>query len=61
MQSAPVAEPPALDDLYAEFLEEEKPVLPPKKKKLTKAEKLERKLLAEQEFKKLEMRVNIAD
>lgn len=49
----------ALDDLYAENVEMEQPVLAHKKKKLTKTEKMERKLLEEKEFKKLEMRVNI--
>lgn len=58
MASALPVESPT-DPLYAEYLQDEIP--PPvttKKKKLTKAEKLELKQKEEIEFKKLEMRVS---
>lgn len=59
MASAITKETPS-DPMYAEYLEDEKP--PPaertKKKKLTKAEKMELKLKEEKEFKVLELRVS---
>lgn len=60
MASAISDEPPAADLLYSEYLQDEIP--PPitnKKKKLTKAEKLELKQKEEIEFKKLEKRVTL--
>ena len=47
-----------LDEIAKQIEAAQAPPPKPKKKKLTKAEKKARKLLAQQEFQKLEMRVS---